>query len=336
MLISPESSPIRYASSSVGGDRQQSALPDIRSDSSGLFVRSSRSLGPGSALNNSRRGDINSDNLNTPHSRRRIFMDESGRVVRDIPPEDSEAPTFSNIDPTTSDAQAMGGNSTLCIWGTNVSINDTLAVFKEFLRNYTKKYRMWAEGITEEETNEDEDSNTKEYVQMMQNMLTLGVTSLNLDFRNLKAYPPTKKLWQQAQDYPQDIVTLMDQAIKDVIFEIAEAEMSKQRQSQSSSGQASQRSRVMSSEPPVPSSDRSEAPATQQEQESNEVDLCQEVQKRSYRVRPFGLDSTVNMRDLNPSGTFLVRLEPSMLIFNRCRQNRCYQRSRYSNNTNYS
>ena len=276
---------------------------DLRSDSSGLFVRSSRSLGPGSSVNNSRRGDINSDNLNTPRARRRIFMDESGRVVRDIPADASEAPTFSNMDPTTSDAQAMGGNSTLCIWGTNVSINDTLSVFKDFLRNYTKKYRMWGDGMTEEETQTEEDSNSKEYMEMMQNMLTLGITSLNLDFRNLKAYPPTKKLWQQAQDYPQDIVTLMDQGIKDVMYEIAEAEMTRLRQSQSATGQASQRSRVMSSEPPVPSSDRSEPEAqTPRDQESSEVDLCQEVQKRSYRVRPFGLDSTVNMRDLNPSG----------------------------------
>ncbi|TVY82363.1 DNA replication licensing factor mcm4 [Lachnellula suecica] len=302
-----ESSPIRYASSSspgLGGftSRQQSLQPDLRSESSGLFVRSSRSIGPGSSVNNSRRGDINSDNINTPRARRRIFMDENGRVIRDVPAEASEAPTFSNMDPTTSDAQAMGGSSTLCIWGTNVSINDTLSTFKSFLRDFTKKYRMWADGMSEDESNEDDDANSKEYLEMMQNMLTLGVTSLNLDFRNLKAYPPTKKLWQQAQDYPQDIVTLMDQGIKDVMYEIAEAKMTEQRQSQSSAGQASQRSRIMSSEPPVPSSDRDEPePSTPRPQEANEIDWCQEVQKRQYRVRPFGLDTTINMRDLNPS-----------------------------------
>ncbi|KAE9382105.1 MCM-domain-containing protein [Stipitochalara longipes BDJ] len=294
-----ESSPIRYASSSSPAPRQQAN--NLHSDSSGLFVRSSRSAaGPGSSLNVSRRGDINSDTINTPHSRRRIFMDENGRIVREVA---SEAPTFSNLDPTTSDAQAMGGNSLLCIWGTNVSINDTLNTFKDFLRNYTKKYRMWADGMSEEETDADEDSNTKEYAQTMQNMLTLGVTSLNLDFKNMKAYPPTKKLWEQSQNYPQDIVTLMDQAIKDVMYEIAEAKMASQKQSQSSAGQASQRSRIMSSEPPVLSSDRDEPEATPREQTlgPDEIDWCQEVQKRSYRVRPFGMDSTVNMRDLNPS-----------------------------------
>ncbi|KAI9053803.1 hypothetical protein LZ554_002752 [Drepanopeziza brunnea f. sp. 'monogermtubi'] len=302
-----DSSPIRYAPSSSPSAagfnaRQQSVLSDIRSDSSGLFVRN-RSAAPGSSLNISRRGDIGSDNVNTTRARRRIFMNESGRVVRDVPAEGSEAPTFSNVDPTTSDAQEMGGNSTMSIWGTTVSVNDTVAVFKDFLRNFTKKYRMWGDGLSEEETNEDPDANTKEYVQMMQNMLTLGVTSLNLDFRNLKAYPPTKKLWQQAQFYPQEIVTLMDQATKDVMFEIAEAEMAKNRQSQGNQAQASQRSRTMSSEPPVPSSDRDEPePQTPRaDQESNEIDLCQEVFERTYKTRPFGLDGTTNMRELNPS-----------------------------------
>ena len=228
-------------------------------------------------------------------------MDENGRVTREVPA-DSEAPTFSNMDPTTSDAHAMGGTSGLCIWGTNVSISDTLSTFKDFLHNYTKKYRMWADGMTIEETDADEEASTKEYMEMMKNMLTLGLTSVNLDFQNLKAYPPTKKLWQQAQDYPQDIVTLMDQGIKDVMYEIAEAEMSKQRQSQSSAGHASQRSRVMSSEPPVPSSDRSEPDAPTPRDHEAEVDLCAEVQKKAYRIRPFGLDATINMRELNPSG----------------------------------
>ncbi len=265
-------------------------------------MRSSRGANnAGSALNNSRRGDIGSDNINTPHARRRIFMDESGRVVREIP---SDAPTFSNLDPTTSDAQAMDPSKNLAIWGTNVAVLDTMATFRDFLRNFTKKYRMWKDGMTEEETRADPDSDTKEYVQMMQNMLTLGVTSLNLDFRNMKAYPPTHKLWQQAQDYPQDIITMMDQCIKDVMFELAEAEMARQRQSQQSqSSVPSARTRIMSSEPPVPSSDRSESDApTPRPEEPNEIDWCAEVQKRSYKVRPFGLDETVNMRELDPKG----------------------------------
>ncbi|CAD6499143.1 BgTH12-04795 [Blumeria graminis f. sp. triticale] len=300
-----DSSPIRYAPSSSPGlnSYRRSVPPDIRSDSSGLFIRSSRGENAGlmSSLNIRRRGDINSDNINTPRARRRIFMDESGNVTRDIPTEGSEAPTFSNLDPTTSDAAAMGGESQLCIWGTNVSINDTLSTFKTFLRGFTKKYRMWADGMSEEETSQESDAETKEYIETMKNMLTLGVTSLNLDFRNLKAYPKTQKLWQQAQDYPQDVVTLMDQGIKDVMYELAEEETLRKRQLQNKA-LISQRNLKASSEPLMLSSERDELDTQERSQGvSEELDLCQEVQKRSYRVRPFGLEKTINMRDLNPS-----------------------------------
>lgn len=228
-------------------------------------------------------------------------MDGNGRVSRDNGGEASDAPTFSNLDPTTSDAQAMGGNSARTIWGTNFSVDDTAAAFKDFLRNYQKKYRMWfIDGMTQAETDTDEDSTTREYIEMMKNMLALGVTTLSLDFRNLKSYPPTKKLWQQVQDYPQDIITIMDQTCKDVMYEVAEAEMAKQ--ARGSARNDSQRSRVLSSEPPIPSSDRIEPEATPREQAAAGEDLCAMVHSNYYRIRPFGLDKTVNMRELNPSG----------------------------------
>ncbi|CAG8979625.1 hypothetical protein HYALB_00011988 [Hymenoscyphus albidus] len=302
-----DSSPIQYAPSSSPGlnSRQQSLQPDLRSESSALFVRSSRTSGPGSSINNTRRGDINNDNANTPRTRRRIFMDENGRMIRDIASDaqESDAPTFSNLDQTTSDAQAMGGNSTLCIWGTNISVNDTMASLKRFLREFSNKYRMWADGMTQEETQMDEDAETKKYIVIMQNMMTLGVTCLSLDFKDLKAFPPTQKLWQQAQDYPQDIVSLMDQAIKDMMFTLAEEQMAKERRSQSSSvGLTANQNNVPSSDPPVPSSDRMDSDApTPRPAESTEIEWTQEVQSRNYRVRLFGLDETVNMRDLNPS-----------------------------------
>lgn len=256
-------------------------------------------------MNNSKRGDIHSDlNGVTPRNRRRIFLDENGNVVRDVAENGSDAPSFSNNDPTTSDAQALGGESTRVIWGTNVSIQDTMSSFKAFLRNFTKKYRMWADGMSEVETQEEESADSKEYMEMMQNMLNLGITGLNLDIRNLKAYPATLKLWHQVQAYPQEIIPLMDQSIKDIMVELAEQEMSKQRssQSQSTNGQ-SQRGQVPSSDLPVPSSERSEQETHgHQQQGSKIVDLVNEVESKVYKVRPFGIDDTINLRDLNPSG----------------------------------
>lgn len=259
-----------------------------------------------SALNRSVRGDIHSDiNGATPRNRRRIILDESGKVVREFD-DGSDAPSFSNNDPNTSDAQALGGDSTRVIWGTNVSIQDTMSSFKGFLQNFTKKYRMWADGMTEEQTQLEEDSNAKEYLDMMQNMLELGITGLNLDIRNLKAYPATLKLWHQVQAYPQEVIPLMDQSIKDVMVVLAEKEMKKQgeSQSQASSRQTPVRQQVPSSDPMVPSSDRSVREPTTDAQAPQVVDLIQEVESRVYKVRPFGLDQTINLRNLNPAGMY--------------------------------
>ncbi len=209
---------------------------------------------------------------------------------------DSDAATFSNLDPNTSEADAIGGSSTRIIWGTNISIQDTMSTFKEFLLGYQKKYRMWADGATEEETSApDSGGDIREYVEMLTNMRHLGVTGLNLDVRNLKAFPSTVKLWHQLQAYPHEIVPLMDQAIKDLIVEQAEEEMTRMRAEL-------QRNRL-------PATSSSSLPA----QPSSELngpdggapeipDLVQEAETRVYKVKPFGLDKSVNMRELNPNG----------------------------------
>lgn len=295
----PDSSPIRYASSSsptraTNGNVHREN--DIPTSSSGLFVRTPRSSAPGaSALNNSRRGDIHSDIFSaTPNRRRRMFVDENGVPVREGAT-GSDAATFSNLDPNTSEADAIGGSSTRIIWGTNISIQDTMSTFKEFLLGYQKKYRMWADGATEEETDAPESGgNCREYIEMLNNMRHLGVTGLNLDLRNLKAFPSTVKLWHQVQAYPHEIIPLMDQTIKDVIVDLAEAEMSRLRTEQQ---QIHAQARPDSSTPAVPSSE----PNGHAGQSLGIPDLVQEAETKLYKVKPFGLDSSVNMRELNPN-----------------------------------
>ena len=298
-----ESSPIRYASSSSptrvanGNAHRPTDIPG--SSSSALFVRSTRSAAQGaSGLNNSRRGDIHSDVFgSTPSRRRRLFVDENGVPVRDGT-SNSDAATFSNIDPNTSEADAIGGSSSRIIWGTNISITDTMSTFKEFLLGYQKKYRMWADGATEEQTSDPASGgNEREYVEMLHNMWHLGVTGFNLDIRNLKAFPSTIKLWHQLQAYPHEIIPLMDQSIKDVIVDQAEEEMSRLRAEQQQNRQNHDPIRSDSSMPAVPSSE-----ANRQAPEVPIPDLVQDVETRIYKVKPFGLDRSVNMRELNPNG----------------------------------
>lgn len=215
----------------------------------------------------------------------------------------SEA-TFSNLNPDTSDAEALGGDSTRVIWGTNISISDSMNAFKNFLYNYARKYRMWADGATEEETEAMNGvGDEKEYLNMMSYMRQLGVTGLNLDARNLKAYPATLKLWHQLHAYPQEIIPLMDQAIKDVMIELAAKEMETLRR-EASATVSQPRARHGSSLPPVPSSDlgSDNTPApTPTPQAANLPDLVEDAEMRTYKVLPFGLDKSTNMRELDPA-----------------------------------
>ena len=298
-----DSSPIRYASSSSPSRANGNGnhLPDIPSSSSGLFVRSSRANASGTpGLNNSRRGDIHSDVFgSTPSRRRRMFVDENGLPVREGAP-NSDAPTFSNLDPTTSEADAIGGSSTRVIWGTSIAIQDTMSSFRQFLLGFQKKYRMWADGMSEADVADPESGgNDREYVGMLNDMRHLGVSGLNLDLRNLKAFPTTSKLWQQLQSYPHEIVPLMDQTVKDIMVDLAEEEMTKLRAEQQQQLQARARSRPDSSMPAVPSSEAN----VRSDQAAPIPDLVQEAETRIYKVKPFGLESSINMRDLNPNGT---------------------------------
>jgi DNA replication licensing factor MCM4 len=249
-----------------------------------------------------RRGDIRSDAFapSAAH-RRRLFVGQNGMAARDGEPV-SDA-TFSNVHPDTEEAANLGGNSLAVIWGTNISVQDSMSAFKNFLHNYARKYRLWADGATEAETQElGAYADEREYITMLNNLRQLGVSGLNLDLRNLKAYPATLKLWHQVQAYPQEIIPVMDQCVKDVMVELALREMESHRVQQANQ-QRARGGRDGSSAPPPPSSD---ADVDVERNPQVEVpNLVAEVESRMYKVFPFGMDKTVNMRELDPKGKHL-------------------------------
>lgn len=267
---------------------------DLRSESSNLFVGPSDTPRANSV---NRRGDINSEIFSSSaRGNSRVILDDAGRVVREI---HSDAATFSNLNPNTSDADALGGQDNATIWGTTVSIDDTYAAFKDFLRNFTKKYRMWGSGMTTEQTDADPESTSKPYWKELQNMLLLGQRILYVNIQDFKLYPPTRKIWHQIQHYPQEIVPLMDQSVHDLMIELAQAETARQR-SQSNGASATQRSGVPSSDMQVPSSERSEEPQQSQPRPQGPT-LEEKVMDQTYMTRPYGLDEVINLRNLNPS-----------------------------------
>ncbi|THV93779.1 putative DNA replication licensing factor mcm4 [Aureobasidium pullulans] len=293
-----DSSPIRYASSSSGAPLTAgNRVNQLRSDSSGLFVRSPYSGAPVGAVN--RRHDIDSDILSGSGRRRRLFVDENGRPTRDETSH-SDTATFSNVDPHTSEANILGGHSTRTVWGTNISVSDTLSTCQTFFRDFQKKYRMRHDGDLTDTQNlpPNHPGNEKIYLDTLELMLDLGTTQLNLDMENLKAYPSTQKLWYQMQNFPAEILPIFDQALKDTMIELAEKRMAETRMQAQHREQTARGDSV----PAIPSSDidaTTPRPA-QGPEDPNEPDLVREVEARIFRIRPFNMGKTINLRDLNP------------------------------------
>ena len=263
-----------------------------------------------SAIFRSHRGDVNPDFVRTPRMPRRIILDDAGRVVRDGSALGSDAASFANNNPHTSEADALGGSSQSLVWGTTVSLEDSFVSFRDFLKNFTRKYRMWADGATEADTSGNPEAESKPYWEALENMLLLGTNKLYLDLRDLKAYPRTVKLWHQCLSYPTEIIPVMDQCVHDCMIELARAEMASQRAASQQNNapapgapQASQ-----SSELTFQSSEQGDAPSTprpsqqhQQQHQQQEPNLEDQVMQQQYLVRPWGLDKSTNLRDLNPS-----------------------------------
>lgn len=199
-------------------------------------------------------------------------------------------------------SEAGDGGMVKFIWGTTIELQPAMNQFRDFLINFKPKYRAaynrkarddilaqqdtmgQSLGFSMDSTSaastvpapnplydnlSREKAEEKLYIRYMTTMRKTTQTNLNLDSLNLLAYPPSKKLYQQLISYPQEVIPIMDQVLKDVMIELCED-------------------------------------AWAALQDGLEKDLlmeeANEMQGRIYKVRPFGGEKTVNMRDLNPGG----------------------------------
>lgn len=179
------------------------------------------------------------------------------------------------------------------IWGTTISLHESMNDFRSFLRGFKLKYRAAHNTATSKSIVEAGGiapppmplydglpaARAEEalYERYLRQLRETGQTNLNLDSINLLAYPPTKKLYHQLMNYPQEVIPIMDQVLRDVMIESAEEELESV-QARYADGQIG------------------ELDVTVIEEE------VRDVEGRVFKVRPFGGDRTVNMRDLNPGG----------------------------------
>lgn len=236
------SSPLRYSSSSAhhtSDNNQGTQSSRIRSDR--LTSEVDR------IVRRHNRSDIQ-DNVSSP-MRRRTFVDSPSSLASITQPrEPSSNPNSDNLN---------NDEPVRVIWGTNVSIQDCSNAFRDFLMSFKMKYRR-----IQDETPVEFEDNELHYVQQLNNMRELGLTNLNLDAKNLSAYPPTRKLYFQLLNYPQEIIPIMDQTIKDCMVSL-----------------------VMD--------DRGF--------ENNDTNV-DEIETNIYTVRPFNINQVERgMRDLNPN-----------------------------------
>lgn len=228
-----------------------------------------------------RRGDIHSaSSLSSPslfRSNKNIPPSQFGHAVSDAPTPGSAPLLSQQAGPSEGPDDVVK-----VIWGTNVSLMESMATFTDFLRNFKAKYRrahdrehgVAASFLLQAGPEEGERLVYEDYLRKMRRTMQ---TNLNLDAVNLLAYPPSRKLHSQLIKYPQEIIPIMDQVLKDVMVSLAEEDANNGMDDMI--GEAA-------------------------DEEINDII------GRVYKVRPFGVE-TVNMRSLNPSGQLLLKVCPN-------------------------
>ncbi|CAO3644787.1 unnamed protein product [Cunninghamella blakesleeana] len=94
------------------------------------------------------------------------------------------------------------------IWGTTVNIQESMTSFRNFLNNFTLSHRKRK---LNEPINDGDDRPF--YPLLLAHIHETNSVGINLDCRNLMAYPDTHKLYDQLIKYPQEIIPLMDHTI---------------------------------------------------------------------------------------------------------------------------
>ncbi|KAF8211389.1 MCM-domain-containing protein [Mycena galopus ATCC 62051] len=216
-----------------------------------------------------RRGDIHSSFSVTPNSAtRRPRGNENGAR----PPSSSIGPPGSGPTLTAPHATSDEPDEIRAIWGTAINLSNTMKLFRDFLKGFKPKYRTIynrSMNIPTKAFANPADEEVVLYETYLRQMRQTGETSLNLDIVNLLAYNPSKRLHAQIVKYPQEVVPVMDQVLKDLMLEVAEMDQ------------------------------RAELDGMQGGQGDEEIT---EILNKVYMVRPFGVES-VNMRELNPTDT---------------------------------
>ncbi|WFD22540.1 DNA helicase [Malassezia equina] len=261
-------SPLHFLTSSPGASLRSQRTPTVRR-AHDAFATSSHSGDSEPLFFPPRRGDIHSNaSVNSPWMRRMHQPTIRSMSETSHASQASEELFFSHASSEV-EAGVPGGHAPKVIWGTNVSVGETMDLFQAFLRGFRLKYR-WAyartHGLPQART-PHADGELLLYEDYLRQMRDTDQTNLNLRITDLAAFPPSRKLALQLIRYPQEVVPIFDTVLKTQMLVLTDEDL---------------RSSV----------DEAEMEALR---ERSDV-----IESLVYAVRPYGATST-NMRDLNPS-----------------------------------
>lgn len=160
-----------------------------------------------------------------------------------------------------SDNTISGENENIkVIWGTNVSIDEITDRFRNFIMTFKMNDRYAYDG---NDDIVDPSGDRPYYVNMLNILKDTGATNLNLDVQNLMSVSSTRMLANHLILYPQEVIPIMDQTIKDCLISIVV--------------------------------DDPEYRLTEETQA-----LVHDIESKLYKVRPYNIGNKKGMRELNP------------------------------------
>lgn len=146
------------------------------------------------------------------------------------------------------------------IWGTHVSIENVTDRFTNFLMTFKMNDRYSYDG---NEDIVDPTGDRPYYIQKLNELKETGSTNLNLDVQNLMAVASTRQIANHLILYPQEVIPVMDQVVKDCLISVV-----------------------------LDDPEYRETPETD--------GLVHDIESRFYKVRPFNIGNKKGMRELNP------------------------------------
>ncbi|KNE72984.1 hypothetical protein AMAG_17202 [Allomyces macrogynus ATCC 38327] len=117
------------------------------------------------------------------------------------------------------------------IWGTNINIQDSIRMFRDFLMHFApvdvvrvqraKELQLAVEDIVEADMILTETDLQPYYPEHMRRMKDAETAVMNLDCTHLLAYQPATKLYDQLIKYPHEMISIIDVTATEVYLAVA-------------------------------------------------------------------------------------------------------------------